>query len=60
MLLEELDDSCQVPHPANPKFHPIAVVHDDGSAAKIRLHFLQYPFIPSVLHDPEFGQDLPA
>src|SRR6266581_1600060 len=60
MLFEELDDSCQILHSTNPKFHPIAVVHDDGAAAKVRLHFLQDPFIPSVLYDPEFGQYLPT
>jgi len=60
MLFEELDDLPQVPHSTNPKFHPIAVVHDDRSAAKVRLHPLQDSFIPSVLDDSEFGQDLPA
>ena len=60
MLFEEPDYSCQVLHPTNPQFHPIAVVHDDGPAAKIRLHVLQDPFISSVLYDPEFGLDLPA
>jgi len=60
MLFEELDDLRQILHSTDPKFHPIAVVHDDRSAAKIRLHFPQDPFIPAVLYDPEFGQDLPA
>jgi len=60
MLFEEPDNSRQILHSTDPKFHPIAVVHDDGAAAKVRLHFLQDSFIPSVLYDPEFGQDLPA
>jgi len=60
MLFEELDNLRQIPHSTDPKFHPIAVVHGDRTAAKVRLHFLQDLFIPSVLYDPELGQDLPA
>jgi len=60
MFFEEFDDLGQVLDPTDPQFHPIAVVHDDGPAAKIQLHVLQDPFISSVLYDPEFGQDLPA
>src|SRR5205823_5945866 len=60
MLFEEIDDLCQVLHPTNPQFHSIAVIHNDRSAAKIRLHFLEDSFISSVLYDPELGQDLPA
>ncbi len=60
MLSKELDDSGQVLYSTDPEFHSIAVVYDDRTTAVVRLHVPQDPLIPSVLNDPEFGQDLPA
>src|SRR5437879_768036 len=60
MRLEESDDPRQVLETSDPEFHSIAVVHGDRTAAEVHLQLRQDPYIPAVLHDAEFGQDLPS
>src|SRR2546426_9898464 len=60
MSLKEPDDLREVLQTSDPEFHSVPVVHGDRTATEICLQLRQDPNISTVLHDSEFGQDLPS